>query len=189
MTDKYSVVYGFDPGLRHGSIISLTGPKPYMYNLEAFWTKSVGGGMAAKADPHEIAEFAQNFAFNMLKGLAPGPIFIEYDKNSVYWRAQKIQVVTLGMFLGYFSSMAHMLGLPVVFLRNRDIRSVYGFTKGSKEKFQQHFLDNCLEDFNENVQQDMVDLKGSDTLDSIITAAVYYYADKEERDKWEYQNA
>ncbi len=132
--------YGFDPGLRHGSMVylevdindtevSLVSFKE-IFTWEA--TKKSKVGLGKDSDIVEIQTLSTLILNKMNE---PAPICgIEWDSNSVYWRAQKVQVVTLGMFLGYFIRSMNERAIATAILRPYTIRSFFGINQKAKKE-------------------------------------------------------
>lgn len=172
--DLPNVAYGFDASMRHGSLVKLEkatacGHIHYAWTEVFKWGKK-SEGFGTKAPYQEIGIWAMKVV-ESLKGHPEGPVIIEFDPNSVYWRAGKRQIVTFAYFLGSVASELAHQGFPSIFVTPREIRSCFGFTKGDKETFHHHFLD-LIDDH--IIIPTLDDLIGTDTLDAFTMALMYF---------------
>lgn len=112
--------YGFDPGLTHGAIVLSTFDLSESHHLCTevqvlhTWrnTKKIQHGLKAKSTPVEINQFVSSVLIPKFK-LPAVQVGIEFSPHSVYWRAQKSQVVSLAYMLGYLNCGLNYQGLPV----------------------------------------------------------------------------
>ncbi len=166
------LVYGVDPSLRHGSIVQVwKEPAGLCWLPVVEWSGKQG--LSEKSDVLEVSQHV-SWIFKTLSIAPRGPVVIEFDPTSVYWRSGKRQIVTLAWFLGYFVARLHTSGFTTVIVTPAIVRKLYGFSTGPKEEFQQYFKTLFTQEFAPKQLDDLDPLKGSDTLDAIMLAHSYF---------------
>ena len=170
--NDWTVSYGVDASLRHGSIQQIKRLENHHYSFsEVFYWHSKGPSLSEKSTLSEIGQFATSITGTLLN-LELGPVLIEFDPRSVYWRSGKLQIVTMAVFLGYLVGFLHSVGYPALSVSPRESRQFYGFTQGKKEEFHNHFLNlatHCT--FTPNLSPDLI---GSDQLDALLVGLMLW---------------
>lgn len=165
--------YGFDPAFRHGALvytnfsIGSRREKDRLTDLKIIYSWGQKNGVSPKASPTELFRLAQNIV-DPLKSIPVLPIAIDWDPQSVYWRASRIQIVQLGLFLGYLTRAMHDLGFPVVYINPGQVRKAFGSNNArmKKEEIHQWFREFCTYEEYEN----FLNQKNTDYLDATILA-------------------
>lgn len=128
---------GFDPSFRHGSLVFCEFKDHQMVDLRIIysWGKREGG-IDYKRPITEAFQFC-NPIINTLPQtnleIAP-PIAIDWEPQSVYWRATKLQVVQMGSVIGYLAHGFLQRGYPVVFITPAEVRKFFNIPLRSSEK-------------------------------------------------------
>lgn len=132
---------GFDPGLRHGAIIhstfDLTEKRHQLLRVEVLysWTKK-DEHIGAKSALLDISQFVFNVLAPKFENTPASIVGIEFSPHSVYWRAQKSQVVTLAFMLGTLSALLQSTGLPVSFISVDQLKKAFSIsTKEDKATY------------------------------------------------------
>jgi len=135
--------YGFDPGLGHGAILhcvwELTEKSHKLVACETVsaWIKKDKNPLNrlhAKSTPLEISQFVHKILPMFSKPAIS--VGIEYDPNSVYWRTQKSQIVTLAFMLGALCHGLQSMGLPTIFIKPHQVKSAFGILpKETKDQY------------------------------------------------------
>jgi hypothetical protein len=134
------ITHGFDPGLRHGAIVrsvfAFTPRKHWLLDIQVEYSWTVKNDrLAAKSSQLEISRFVESQLASKFSKPSQG-VGIEFSANSVYWRAQKSQVVSLAFMLGYLTSSLFRQGLMVSFITVDQLKKAFSIQP--KEKKQEY---------------------------------------------------
>lgn len=134
---------GFDPSLRHGTMVQCKFERNALEDVTilAEWNARNSSGIDYKSSITSSFHFCND----LLKQLPPSylyahvpPIAIDWDPQSVYWRAVKLQVVQMAAVLGYLSRGFLERGYPLVFISPREVRNFLGLPLKNCEKSEVH---------------------------------------------------
>ncbi len=173
------MIYGFDPGFRHGAMTLSSLATNDEGNLAILavarpfvWKEKSGLGISEQAAPHEIFSFSEDIV-RTLSQLVKGPVVIDWDPYSVFWRSRKVQSVILGVFIGYISgSLAHRGYYPIV-LNPTSVREYFRLPpRAKKEDVHAHFFREAR--LTELGHDELKALENQDVLDSVILSYVGY---------------
>lgn len=122
---------GFDPSLRHGSMVlarfAFTDgvlPRLQSYERLYYWQGSHRLALHEDSSLHQVADLVSDVA--RVLPSAPGlPVAVDWDPMSVYWTQNRLQVVTLGLLIGYFTRAAHTSGHPVILIQPSAVRQTF----------------------------------------------------------------
>ena len=134
--------YGFDPSFRHGALVHATfqfgQDKDVLTNWNVIYSWSGKSAGFSPASPPAVVFGLSQQLLSPLKHSPIQPIAIDWEPQSVYWRASRIQVVQLALFLGYVTRGMHAIGFPVVYLTPTDIRKFARLKNRQAEKIETH---------------------------------------------------
>lgn len=134
--------YGFDPSFRHGALVlaqfQFGQDKDILtnWNIVYSWSGKTSG-FSPNSPASVVFSIAQQLT-TALKHSPVQPVAIDWEPQSVYWRASRLQVVQLGMFLGYVSHGLHSMGFPTVYLTPTEIRKFARLKNRQAEKSETH---------------------------------------------------
>jgi hypothetical protein len=131
--------YGFDPGLINGAVVYATfGLSDSAHSIENIhviqaWNKKTPH-LGKTSSPLEMAQFTNGILAKMkYPAVSCG---IEWEPTSVYWRAQKLQVVTTAFIIGYFMRGCQTTGLPQIFASPAAIKRAFGISPREGKEYQ-----------------------------------------------------
>jgi len=142
MTDNtHYTTYGFDPGLTRGAIVlgtfEFSGNKHTCLEFEVIhsWQKDTSP-VGAKTPMLEIGRHVHKEI--LPRFVKPAwAVGVEFSAHSVYWRAQKSQVVALAYLLGYLEHGLHSHGMPVTHITVEQLKKAFRIQpKEKKEEYQ-----------------------------------------------------
>lgn len=137
--------YGFDPGLRNGALVYATfflnDTEHRLLDLKVIhsWKTKDDDHLSKQATPVEIARFAND----KLLCCMSYPAYIcgvEWEPTSVYWRAQKTQVVTTALLIGYLLRGTQVQGLPSAFFSPAQIKKAFGIAPREGKDYQRRSI-------------------------------------------------
>lgn len=141
--------FGFDPGLRHGVLLSASwdfSTEPVTiahYSVIRQWKKprrkdKGQEGVDWLAEDSVFRNIYQ-FSNGIVEALIQSPdyyhhpIAVDYTPYSIYWQSRRMQGVTLAFFLGYLTRAFHTLGHPVIFLSPAIVRESSKLPKNAEK--------------------------------------------------------
>lgn len=138
--------YGFDPGLRNGALVYATfridDSRHTLANFRIIhsWKTKDEDHLSKQATPIEIARFANDRLLS--KMTYPAHMCgVEWEPNSVYWRAQKLQVVTTGLLVGYILRGTQLQGLPQAFFTPAQVKKAFGISPREGKEYQKRAVE------------------------------------------------
>lgn len=138
--------FGFDPGLRHGALIHaefwFSTQRHVLTKFEVCheWREmrkkksNVDDRLSKDSTPLEISAFV-NSKFLPHFSRPAVSAGIEYDPNSVYWRAYKAQVVATAFMLGYLARGLQAQGLAQVYIKPHQLKAAFGISPKEKKEY------------------------------------------------------
>jgi hypothetical protein len=132
-----SLHLGFDPGLRRGAFVSAQSSiKNDVLEIESWeviysWNDHV---LSKRSSPFEISTFLHNRILSKIEG----PVIsaaIEWDPSSVYWRAQRLQVVTTAFMLGYLTRGLQTMGIPSIWVTPHHLKRIFNISPSEKKDY------------------------------------------------------
>lgn len=137
---------GFDPGLRRGALVSavsqIKGSQLIIehWNVLYSWDDRIIG---KKSTPAELSEFIHSRILPKVEGPVIS-VTVEWDPNSIYWRAQRLQVVVTSFLIGYFTRGVQSLGIPVHYLMPHQLKRIFAISPKEKKEYMQRPLESPL---------------------------------------------
>lgn len=146
---------GFDPGLRHGSLVSTDFEASYNEKTEDVdlnlirwsilytWTQKSPYSLSERCTPNQISILTSQLLNSTLElGIVINPlnnkhqvsIGVDWDPVSVHWHSRKLQMSKLSFFLGYFSAVFHVHGFPCIYVSPTRVRTFFGLSRQSKKQ-------------------------------------------------------
>ena len=167
--------YGFDPAFRHGALVysqfefGRAGEPDNLSELKVVYAYDKKAGIEVKSEPDAVFRLVQRIT-DPMRDLPRYPVAIDWDPQSVYWRASSIQIVQLGLFLGYFTRTLHQMGFPVVYISPGEVREALGLKKKQalKEVMHEWFAQSCT--YDESYTGLLSNTRNTDYLDAAILA-------------------
>lgn len=165
--------YGFDPAFRHGALVYTRFDKGSdqipnrLAELKVVYAWDKKNGVGTDAEPIEFFKLAQRIVEPMAH-LPILPVAIDWNPKSVYWRAAKLQMVQLGLFIGYFTRALHGLGFPVVFINPEQVRRALGSNNPRAKKEEVHGWFSSVCDYSEYAS--FLNRRNTDFIDATILA-------------------
>jgi len=167
--------FGIDPSLRHGSVVKVAGSGELEFEEVFSWNKKSKVSIGQTAKMTQIRQLSGAIT-QAIADTASGKeyVIVEFDRNSVYWRSGKLQIVTLALFIGFLTAELSQLGFRVSLFKPKEIREFYGFGKGDKEAFQHHFSTYFRSYLQPSSYDLLLECAGSDKFDATMIAMIYH---------------
>lgn len=128
---------GLDPGLRKGALVAASSEVISGVLHIQDWSVSHqwdDRSLGKKSTPGELATFVHDRLLSQIKGPVISAV-IEWDPNSVYWRAQRLQVVVTSFMIGYFTRGVQTMGLPVHYLTPHQLKRLFDISPKEKKEY------------------------------------------------------
>ncbi len=188
---RTTTALGFDPAFRHGVLLKALFEFGDHNKDRIIATKSIyswgrkGDGISFKDKTTDIFKFANTIIDKLPseEGKTRFPIGIDWEPQSVYWRATKVQVVQMSLFLGYLSRGFMALGYPTVFITPGTVREFFGLKsrRAEKEAVHECFLSHVELVPEVKAKLNVSKQRAGDYLDSLILAYIMSKATEAEK--------
>lgn len=127
--------YGLDPSLRHG-VLAYTetdaSGRLLRYDQVYQWTAKDDLSLSRGAEPTAIYELSADILRSIREhGNRTSWFAVDWDPNSVNWKTNKLQIVTLSYFMGYLAQGLHQLSIVPTYYPPNELRRDLGLAKNT----------------------------------------------------------
>lgn len=139
---------GFDPGLRHGAVVSslflfpqgvLTQCRLVKYQVCFRWTKASEWAIGERTPLARVRAVCSEIIRCTPSG--PAPLAVDYDPESVRWSSRKMQMMQTAYFVAYLTHGWEVQGHPVFNVTPARIRKTFDLgSRASKEEVWEAFM-------------------------------------------------